>query len=181
MKNSIHDKTSIFWEVVRFLVVGGVATLFDLGTKTLVAYCLPEGSLASWFHFGFPIVCGFIVGVLVNYALSVVWVFKNVDPNKNVRSQGNFWLFVGLGFGGLLLGLGIFYLSRYLIMLWSNNAIDIDIGKSNISLTSPVFWTYFAVFCFQTLVVLVYNYFTRKAFIFKKPEVVSGQDGPKKD
>lgn len=179
MFNKIHDKTNVFWEVFRFLVVGVAATLGDFGTKTLVAYLLPEGSVPSWLHFGIPLVCGFVVGVLINYFLSVIWVFKNVDGKTNVKSQGNFWLFVGLGAIGLLLGLGIFYLARFIIL--SASGLDIDVGKSTINLQSAAFWAYFGVFCFQTLVVMVYNYLSRKIFIFKKPKEVAPLEPKEKE
>lgn len=176
MEKSIHDKKSIFWEVIRFLVVGVVATIFDFATKTLFAYLIPVNSVGDFWHFTIPLICGFIVGVLVNYFLSTFWVFQNVKDTKKAKSNSSFWLFVILGFVGLLIGLGIFYSFRYIILAATNNGFDIDVGKGTISLSSPEFWAYFGVFCFQTIVVLVYNYFTRKKFIYKAPEEVATQN-----
>jgi len=161
-------KKQLILEIIRFLIVGGVATVFDFGAKTLVAYLLPTSSFSTFLHFTIPLICGFIVGVLVNYFLSIIWVFQNVENKEKTKTKKSFALFVLLGFIGLLIGLGIFYLSRWLILVISNNALDIDVGKNNISLTSPEFLAYFGVFCFQTLVVLVYNYLSRKKFIFKE-------------
>lgn len=170
------DKSNVTAEIIRFLIVGVAATIGDYLTKLLIAYLIPKGSMPDWLEFGIPIVCGFIIGVLINYFLSIVFVFKNVDKNKNVKSQSNFWLFVLLGFVGMLIGLGIFYAFRYSILALSNGSFDINVGKDDMNLSSPVFWAYFGVFCFQTIVVLVYNYCSRKKFIFKVPKAIEEND-----
>ena len=162
-------KKQLLLEILRFLIVGGGATIFDFATKTLVAKFLPtvEDGFNSFLHFTIPLICGFIVGVLVNYFLSIIWVFQDVEDKEKSKSKSSFLLFVLLGFIGMLLGLGIFYAFRYGILAATSGTFDIDVGKNTISLTSPQFWAYFGVFCFQTIVVLVYNYITRKKFIFK--------------
>jgi hypothetical protein len=35
---------------------------------------------------------------------------------------------------------------------------------------SVAFWAFVVIFCIKTLVTLIYNYITRKAFIFKAPK-----------
>ncbi len=173
MKITEERKKQLFFEILRFLVVGGVATIFDFATKTLVAYLLPsvDTGFNSFLHFTIPLVCGFIVGVLVNYILSVIWVFQNVENKAKTKTQSSFWLFVLLGFIGMLIGLGIFYLFRWIILTASSGSFDIDVGRNNISLKSGEFWAYFGVFAFQTLVVLIYNYLSRKKFIFKEKKI----------
>ena len=72
-------------EILRFLVIGIVATIFDFLTKTLVA-----GLTKSWnatFNFGVSILAGFVVGVIVNYVFSVLWVFQNVADKHVYRWQ----------------------------------------------------------------------------------------------
>lgn len=182
MKMTAERKKQLFHEILRFLVVGVVATIFDFGAKTLVAYLLPtvESGFNSFLHFTIPLICGFIVGVIVNYLLSIIWVFQNVENKEKTKSQKSFWLFVLLGFVGMLIGLGIFYAFRYTILACTNWTFDIDVGKNTINFTSPQFYAYFGVFCFQTLIVLAYNYITRKKFIFKeKKEEVLQVEEPK--
>jgi putative flippase GtrA len=161
-------------EILRFLVIGIVATIFDFLTKTLVA-----GLTKSWnatFNFGVSILAGFVVGVIVNYVFSVLWVFQNVADKHAAKTQSKFWLFVLLGFIGLLISEGIFFGSRYLILF---GGVDISVGQQSPMaifhgdwsfLSSLDFWVYFIIFCLSTLIVLVWNYWSRKKWIFIAPK-----------
>ena len=80
-------KKQLILEIIRFLIVGGVATVFDFGAKTLVAYLLPTSGFSTFLHFTIPLICGFIVGVLVNYFLSIIWVFQNVENKEKTKTK----------------------------------------------------------------------------------------------
>ena len=187
MTNKDKSK-SIGLEIVRFLIVGVAATIFDFLTKLLAAKGLTalgiDGEIyvngniqiltKAGLNYTLSIVCGFIIGVIVNYILSRIWVFQNVADKKKANSTGKFFLFVFLGFIGLLISLGIFWGAVYLLPL-INKDINVYEGSKSISLNlsflkSGDFWAYFIIFCVSTLIVLVWNYLSRKKWIFKAPK-----------
>ena len=139
----IEDK-GIFYEVVRFALVGVIAALFDLSTCYLfVKVILPS----TWLPIAITIVsvsCGFIIGVIVNYLCSVYMVFKNTSDKDKSRTHTGRLLFLFLAFIGLLMGYGLQYLFYDYIGLG-----------------------FVLTFVIRTLIVLVWNYFSRKRFIFK--------------
>jgi len=134
----------IFYEVVRFGLVGVIAAMFDFTTCYIFQYLiLPQ----SWSDIALTIVSvtfGFMVGVFVNYICSVYIVFRNTtDKNKSRTPFGRF-LFVALASMGLFMGYGFQYLFFNLLHLG-----------------------YILTFVIRTLIVLVWNYLSRKFFIFK--------------
>jgi len=139
----IEDK-GIFYEVVRFALVGVIAALFDLSTCYLFAIVILP---STWLPIAITIVsvsCGFIIGVIVNYLCSVYMVFKNTSDKDKSRTHTGRLLFLFLAFIGLLMGYGLQYLFYDYIGLG-----------------------FVLTFVIRTLIVLVWNYFSRKRFIFK--------------
>lgn len=88
----------------------------------------------------------FTVSAIVNYILSILFVFET-DKNKNKVKE--FILFFALSVGGLLI--------NELVMWGGTSVLD-------------PFWSrsYILVKPFATGVVMVYNFITRKIFIEKK-------------
>ncbi len=187
-KSESRQEQSIVREVIRFLVVGVIATIFDFLTKLIAAKVFSalgmDGEIYSdgsfnlfslaGLNYTLSIVCGFIIGVLVNYLLSRIWVFQNVEDRNKSNSLGNFFLFVFLGFIGLLISLLIFWGAVFLVPLIVPG-IDVYVGSKSIAmdlsfLSLGAFWAYFIVFCFSTIVVMVWNYLSRKKWIFKAPK-----------
>lgn len=166
----MNTKKSIFREIVRFVVVGVVATLLDYGTYSLLALAIPN----SWNPIIETVLCtalGFLISVVANYILSVLWVFQNVDGKANVKSPKNMAYFVLLSAGGLLLGTGVMIgfeaLSSSLLHIDINNWIaDFSVHY----LQSLAFWYFTLFFGIKTLIILSYNYVTRKKLIFVAPK-----------
>lgn len=143
-------------ELFRFVVVGVICTLVDLIVSSLVQYVIiPESSIVKflWFNITvnifFASLFGFIFGVVTNYFLSIFMVFKNVENKKTSQSFKGFTIFV------LLSTIGFFI----------NYAIK-EVGNIIIPMEDNYLWFIF-VFGFATLVVLIYNYISRKIFLFK--------------
>ncbi|MBP5091995.1 MAG: DUF1508 domain-containing protein [Bacilli bacterium] len=186
---STKDKSkSVGLEIVRFLVVGVLATMFDFATKLFAANGLAyigidgeiyaDGKTPAGLNYTLSIVCGFVVGVIVNYVLSRIWVFQNVEDKKKANSSGKFFLFVFLGFIGLLISLAIFW-GAVIVVPLINKEIDIFAGSKSVTfdpnlipalLKNLSFWAYVIVFCVSTLIVLVWNYISRKKWIFIAPK-----------
>ncbi|MDD3099651.1 MAG: GtrA family protein, partial [Bacilli bacterium] len=95
----MNQKKSLFREIIRFVIVGVIATVLDYGTYSLLALAIPD----SWSPILETVICttiGFLVSVIANYLLSVIWVFQNVDQKADVKSKKNIFLFVALSAGG---------------------------------------------------------------------------------
>ena len=156
---NFNEKHKSLCEIARFVIVGGIATLIDMFVMGLVLYAF-EPSLYPkfynvWIGGGDPKTIatvigtgtGFVISLIVNYLLSVMFVYEDKGNSKSFKGVT---LFVVLSVIGMLINMGGMWLGY-------------DICGINEWITKIV----------MTLVVLVYNYITRKIFIFKKEEVVS--------
>ena len=141
-------------EIIRFCIVGGIATVVDFLVMGVVLYIFDPSLYPNFFNVfiggkGDPSLtanmvgtgCGFIVGLIFNYILSVVFVFIS---KGNSKSTTGFLLFTLLS----AVGLGIHEVGMFLL----NDLLGINEWIVKIILT---------------VVVLVYNYVSRKLFIFK--------------
>jgi len=156
MKKLLANK-ALLHEIIRFIIVGGIATLVDFLVASLFQYVIFP-STDVWLLLGFinvtaaifvSTIMGFSFGVVVNYVLSILVVFKDVENKKTSRSISGFLIFLGLGIVGFIINLSIKELA---------NAI--------IKFEGHFFWFAF-IFALATLIVLIYNYITRKIFLFK--------------
>ena len=139
-------------EIVRFVIVGGIATAIDMLVMGLVLYAfnpkLYPANYNVWYGGGQPTTaatvtgtcCGFLAGLVVNYILSVLFVFVNKGKSKSVFG---FAVFAGLSAVGLLLHTGGMYIGYTLL------GINEWIVK----------------ICL-TVVVLVYNYVSKRLILF---------------
>ena len=91
---------SLFWEFFRYAVVGGIAFLADYGTLFLFQELILTGG-TPWELF-ISTAAGFIVGLIVNYVLSLTFVFG--------KSVAAFLIFTVVG----VIGLGLTELIMYL-------------------------------------------------------------------
>lgn len=156
-------------EILRFIIVGIIATIFDYVTKVLVTSAIGN-NLNDNIKTLIGYISGFLVSVIVNYILSTFFVFKNVKDEKKSKSFKSMVLFFIFSLIGCLIGLGIFYGCYYLFKIWNIDINNFSIFKFYESITNPEFYLYTLVFVVQTLIVLVFNYTTRKKFIYVAPK-----------
>ena len=140
---------ALFWEFFRFAIVGLVAAVFDLATCSLVQFGAFQGN-KEWYVTIVATACGFLVGVVINYLMSTYMVYKNTHSSFS-KTAGGMVIFFVLSAIGLLLGIGIQYLLYDFLCL-----------KQGVS-----FFSYPVDFVIRTLIVMVYNYITRKVFIYR--------------
>ena len=157
-----QTKTQLLMEIFRFLLVGGVATIADYAVQTIANLIMTK-----CFHidiettFWTPLIskaCGFPTGMIVNWLLSILFVFQQVKDKKQTRSQKSFWMFAlisVIGFVATLVGVSC--------LTWALPTIQI-FGKTSIFGTT---WSEWIATIVMTCVVLVWNYLGRKIFIFK--------------
>lgn len=160
-------------EILRFIIVGVICTLVDFGVSSLVQYVIYPyaekvmlGPFTITPNIFVAALCGFIFGVITNYILSIIIVFKNVENKKTSRSTKGFIIFFLLSAGGFLI-----------------NYIIKELGNLIIPMDKNFIWFVF-VFCVATLIVLIYNYVTRKLILFKPKKedaLEESEDTPKID
>lgn len=155
MKEFIIKHQKLIKEILRFLLVGGLATLVDFLVYELFRFILLKG-IDDTTNLIISTSLGFIFGNIINYFLSIIFVFKGAKDDKKTQTFTAFMIFTLIGIIGLGIKVGVQTSGNYLLDLW------FTIDKS--------FWIWFAdtfVYCFATLIVLIWNYIGRKLFIFK--------------
>lgn len=90
----------MFSEFIRYVVVGGISFVADF-----IAIVFFEEALLKPYSWGIyaAVVFGFIVGLVVNYALSLKFVFTSPAYAGKGRSPTDFLLFGLIGLVGLAL------------------------------------------------------------------------------
>jgi len=130
------EKTNnTFLQLFRYTFVGGFAFLVDFGTLFTLTEFLK-------IHYLVSAGIAFIFGLIVNYFLSVKWVFNNrVMDNRLLE----FLLFTLIGFVGLLLNE---------LFLW---------------ILTDIFLIYYLLSkIVTTAIVYFWNFFLRKVLLFNK-------------
>ena len=151
MENS-QTKKQLFFEIFRFLLVGGLATVLDYVT----AYVLKIALEGNWYEAIVSNTVGHVVGLLVNYFLSVLFVYKQVKDKNQTKTFKAFMLFVLVDIIGLIATIIVMaiqgkYFPEVYINIFNH---DFDV-------------VWLACKCVMTLVCLIWNYIGRKKFIFK--------------
>ena len=155
MKNFINKHKDLLSEIFRFLLVGGLATVVDFIIYELCRFVIFSG-LSNNINLVLATSLGFIFGNIVNYILSIVFVFKGAKEDKSTQTFKSFMIFTIIGVIGLGIKVGVQTGGNYVMNLMFT-------ATSN-------FWIWFIdtfVYCVATLIVLVWNYIGRKIFIFK--------------
>lgn len=157
-----QTKKELFWEIVRFLLVGGTATVVDYAVFYLFRqWLLPAGLIegGTWNVVSLIIATafGFCAGLLVNWILSVKFVFRAVKNKEEAHSKRGFAVFTIIG----VIGLGITELG---VVLLVHIVPEITLfGMTGFLLP----WNEWLAKIVMTCIVLVFNYVGRKIFVFK--------------
>ena len=130
-KNFLSSK--LFKQLFRFGIVGGLAFLIDSGVLFVLTEYLNVYYLVSS-------VISFIVSLIFNYILSILWVF-DIKKKQTIKEIS---LFVILS----VIGLGI-------------NQVVMYVGADILNIY------YMICKIISTFIVMVYNFITRKIFIEK--------------
>lgn len=91
---------NVLIQLFRYLWVGGIAFIVDYGSLFLLTEYIRLNYLIS-------AAVAFVLGLTVNYMLSITWVFPGSRLNNKMAE---FMVFASIGFVGLLLNEVIMYL-----------------------------------------------------------------------
>jgi len=140
-----------FIQFFRFLFVGGTATLIDmaagwaffhfvfLADLPLGAWILTRDTLSS--------AVGFLFGLVANYVLSILWVFRKPDANRVVE----FLAFAAIGLVGLLVKSG-------------------TVALVGLVLTAQTDLFFLIKSAVGTLVAMIWNFAARKLLLYRTPK-----------
>ena len=135
--------TALAAEFLRYVLVGGIAFVADWGTLVIFREYLLNGG-SSW-ELALCTALGFVTGLVVNYVLSVLFVFRKADNKSSGKSAGAFVVFALVGIVGLGLTELVMYIGVYLLK-----------------------WNYKLTKVLVAGAVLVWNYLGRKILVFGK-------------
>ena len=121
-------------QIFRFLIVGGIATLIDLGIYFILCQFVKLNPLIS-------VIISFSISVIYNYWASCKYVY-NVSKNKTRFAR--FTGFVILA----VIGLSINELLLFIFV-------------------SKLLWNYMLVKIIATIIVMIFNFLTRKYYLEK--------------
>lgn len=139
----------LFQQIIKFGIVGVICFIIDFAITTIPTYFFGQSTVYLFAVFGFVISC------IVNYILSIKYVFTD---KKEMDKKKEFLVFVILSTIGLLINELIIYLCQdilYAKVMWIHNLIP----SALIVPVSKII---------ATAVVMVYNFISRKLFLERK-------------
>lgn len=131
----IGKTNNVLIQLFRYLWVGGVAFVVDFGSLFLLTEY-------AQFRYLISAAIAFLLGLIVNYLLSITWVFSDSRLNNKMAE---FVVFASIGFVGLLL--------NEVIMYFCCDILNIHYMISKLCSTGIVFF---------------WNFFVRKLILFSK-------------
>jgi len=152
--NSVARKNSKFKEYLKATLVGGISMVLDFLVTAVILYAEGADVYGSFWKvivkngihtppisiYLTAIFMGTIVGVIINYVMSVFFAYYYGNLGK---SKSGFCKFCILSLIGTLLSTGLNYLGYSLLN-----------------------WNVWIIKFIVTIIVFVFNFFTRKYFIF---------------
>ncbi len=161
-------KDSLFYQILRFGVVGFSSFFIDFAITNLIALVLRTTGSSATSAAMVGALFGFVISIIFNYVLSMHWVFERRD---DMDRRKEFVVFVVLS----VLGLGL----NELIILICMSMIDgigwcgaftrwcTDIANIVFPMTFEGMATAGSKII-ATAIVMVYNFVTRKKFLEKR-------------
>lgn len=153
-----NKKKTLIKEVLRYLVAGGAAFVLDLLTKTLFHSLILPADMGTFSVFGFvnevrvtlATGAGFVVGLIVNYLISIFFVFTTESQKKRGKSVKAFLIYLAVSIVGLLVNIGVTQLGCNIMSVSKDDTI-----------------MFMLVSCAAAMVALVWNYIGRKVFVYR--------------
>lgn len=102
-------KNKLIKQIIRFIIVGGIATIIDYIVFFLLHDYLRVNTLISN-------IISFTVSVIYNYIASINWVF---EVNANLDKKKQFIVYIILSIIGLVINTGIVYLCVDILKMFS--------------------------------------------------------------
>ena len=143
----MEQKKSRAAEVIRFALTGGICFVVELAILILLKGRFGVDTLIAT-----PI--AFLISVILNYLLCVVWVFRGAK-NQGAGAKAGFLItsVIGLGLNELLMLVFRLTLGEdAVIMMFRGREINMYVLNK----------------CLATLIVMIWNYFSKRAVLYRR-------------
>lgn len=140
-------KKETIWEFLRYVVVGGVSAVVDIAVNYVMLYVILGATSEDKWQVAVSVTAGFIVGLIVNFLLSNVFVFRKAEQQKEGKTAKAFIIYVLVGVIGYGMTVGLTLLGT------------IFTGESGIF--------YILLTCVVKCIVLIWNYLGRKILVYR--------------
>ncbi|MBQ9745894.1 MAG: GtrA family protein [Clostridia bacterium] len=140
-------KKDTLFEFLRYAIVGGVAALVDMGVNYAALYWVLGATKDDKWQVAVAVTAGFIIGLIVNFVLSNIFVFRTAEQQKEGKTVKAFVIYAVVGVIGYFLTVGLTLLGTFFI------------GESGI-------W-YLLLTCAVKGIVLIWNYIGRKILVYR--------------
>ena len=143
----MEQKKSRAAEIIRFALTGGVCFVVELAVLILL-----KGKFGVDTLIATPI--AFLISVILNYLLCVVWVFRGAK-NRGAGAKAGFLItsLIGLGLNELLMLVFRLTLGEdAVIMMFRGKEVNMYVLNK----------------CLATLIVMIWNYFSKRAVLYRK-------------
>ena len=143
----MEQKKSRAAEIIRFALTGGVCFVVELAVLILL-----KGKFGVDTLIATPI--AFLVSVILNYLLCVVWVFRGAK-NRGAGAKAGFLItsLIGLGLNEVLM--------LVFRLILGEDAVIMTFGTRMINM-------YVLNKCLATLIVMIWNYFSKRAVLYRR-------------
>lgn len=131
-------------EIIRFALTGGICFLIEFVCLVFLKEAVGLDTLIAT-----PI--AFLISVAVNYLLCVIWVFPDAGENGNAAKIG----FLITSLIGLALNELLMWLFRVIL---GEETVLLTVAGHDLTM-------YMLNKCLATLLVMIWNYFTKKAVL----------------
>ena len=143
----MEQKKSRAAEIIRFALTGGVCFVVELAVLILLKGRFGVDTLIAT-----PI--AFLISVILNYLLCVIWVFRGAK-NRGAGAKAGFLITSVIGLG---LNEALMLLFR---MLLGEDAVILTLGTRVVNM-------YVLNKCLATLIVMIWNYFSKRAVLYRR-------------
>ncbi len=140
-------KKETIWEFLRYVVVGGVSAVVDIAVNYVMLYVILGATSEDKWQVAVSVTAGFIVGLIVNFLLSNVFVFRKAEQQKEGKTAKAFIIYVLVGVIGYGMTVGLTLLGTKFT------------GESGIF--------YILLTCVVKGIVLIWNYLGRKILVYR--------------
>ncbi len=154
----LSNKKELIKELLRYCVAGGTAFVFDLITKTIFNSVILPADMGTFEIFGFvneirvtlSTTIGFTVGLIINYIISIFFVFTTEEQKKKGKGIKPFLIYLCVAIVGLIVNIAVTQLGCNLLSIEKEDAL-----------------LFMFVSCVAAGVALIWNYIGRKIFVYK--------------